>query len=128
MPVVTRWYSLYNSLTDLQASKYCLIQLIDEEEENLFQVSPKPTSLDVVNPVKSTAFWTQLAELVSLIAYPANIIGKMLLFILIQYLNHKFSGKFESDEAQLAQVYHYYGELYKNYEDENIKNKIKKKD
>jgi hAT family C-terminal dimerisation region len=38
-----------------------------------------------------------------------------------------YAGKLEADDAPLSLVYHYYGELYKQYNDQNIKDKVKKR-
>lgn len=109
MAVTTRWFSRYTSLNDLSASKYVLIKLVDEAAEIINEVTPKKTTTAVINLIKSTEFWDKLAKLVKKIEYPANIIGKL-----------------EADEAPLCLVYHYFGELFNNYaNDEAIQAMVK---
>lgn len=111
MAVATRWLSLYNSMSDLFASKYVLIQLADEEKEILLNVNPTSTSSAVLLIIKSNSFWDHLAKLVREIEYPSNIIGKL-----------------ESDDASLALVYYYFGQMYLSYESEpNIQEKVLKR-
>ena len=110
MPVSTRWFSRFKATSHLLASKYILIKLVDKEEENLKEITPKPASSAVSKLVKSMNFWYQLGELVKLIEYPANIIGKV-----------------ESDEASLSMVYRYFGELYNHYDNDEKKQKVKRR-
>ena len=103
MSVQTRWFSLYKSMNDLLASKYVLIQLVDEENDMLKEITPKNTSVAVLNLIKLNDFWTNLTQLVKAIEYPSNIIGKL-----------------EADDAQLGLVYHYFGQLYKHFANDRI--------
>ena len=109
MSVATRWFSVYNSMKDLLASKYVLIQLADKDGDTLKNISPKTTSAAVLKLIKLNEFWQGLAKLVKTIEYPANVIGKL-----------------EGDEAKLSLVYHYFGQLYNHYEyDKIIQDKVK---
>lgn len=87
MAVSTRWFSRFTSLRDLLASKYVLIRVVDEDEELLKEINPKPTSVGVIKLVKSNEFWENLSTLVKTIEYPANIIGKEMseFFLLILF-------------------------------------------
>lgn len=76
MPVATRWFSHYASLNNLMESKYVLIQLADDEEAILREISPKPTSAAVVKSIKSNEFWQRLSSVIKLIEFPTNIIGE----------------------------------------------------
>lgn len=78
MAVSTRWFSRFTSANDLHASKYVLIQLVDEAGDMLEEIAPKPNSKTVVKLIRSTEFWDRLAKLVKLIEYPANVIGEFL--------------------------------------------------
>lgn len=40
MPVVTRWFSRFSALSNLQASKYVLIQLVDDDGDLLNEIAP----------------------------------------------------------------------------------------
>ena len=77
-PEPARWLSRYSSLNNLMASKQLLITLVDEESEALEQIAPKQTSETVLNIIKSDNFWSNLYNLLKLVDYPANIIGKTL--------------------------------------------------
>jgi len=111
MPVSTRWFSVFESMNDLQGLKYVLIQLADEENEILKEIHPKANSSVVLTLIKSNLFWDRLAKLVKDIEYPSNIIGKV-----------------ESDDAPLSLVYHYFGEMYNKYEnDKIIQGKVRKR-
>ncbi|KAG5666123.1 hypothetical protein PVAND_017725, partial [Polypedilum vanderplanki] len=109
MPVPTRWFSYFTSMSSLQNSKYALIKLADEEYDLLKEIQPKTTSAAVLNLIKSNVFWDRLIKVVKNIEFPSNIIGKL-----------------ENDEASLSVVYEYFGKLYKFFEDdENIQKKVK---
>lgn len=56
MPVLKRCFTLYNGINDLQTLKYVLIQLVDEENDVLKNISPKPNSTAVINLAKSNDF------------------------------------------------------------------------
>lgn len=75
MAVATRWFSRFTSLRDLSASKYVLIQLVDEEGEALQEIQPKSTSAAVIKIIKTDQFWDSLSKIVKIIEFPANIIG-----------------------------------------------------
>lgn len=77
MPVVTRWISRYPSLRDLMAAKFALRLLVDEEEDLIKEISPKPLSLEVMNLVRSTGFWDKLGKLIKIIELPTNVIGEL---------------------------------------------------
>lgn len=66
MPVAFRWFSQYASLNNLLESKYVLIQLVDDEEALLREITPKQTSAAVVKTIKSTEFWQRLSSLIKL--------------------------------------------------------------
>lgn len=53
MPVVSRWFSQYTSLSSLLESKYVLIQLVDAEEVSFNNIPPKTTSTAVLKLIKS---------------------------------------------------------------------------
>jgi hypothetical protein len=109
MPVSTRWLSLYNSTNDLLASKYVLIQFVDEESDLIKDIQPKSNSIAITTMIKSDAFWNRLAKVVNEIEYPTKIIRKL-----------------ESDEASLSLVYHYFTEMFQAFEgDENVQKLIK---
>lgn len=80
MPVVTRWFSKYDSMQNLLASKYVLQQLCDEEKANFEKIKPVATSQLVMSIVSSNDFWNNLSRVTKLIEYPANIIGNSLNF------------------------------------------------
>ncbi|KAG5670779.1 hypothetical protein PVAND_001019 [Polypedilum vanderplanki] len=109
MPVATRWFSYYNSLSTLQSLKYVCIKLIDEEGDILKEIAPKNNSALVLSLIKSNTFWDRLSKLIKNIEFPSNVIGKL-----------------ESDDASLSLVYNYFGQLYNYYEDEkDIQRKVK---
>lgn len=60
MSVITRWFSLYRSMNDLLASKYVLIQVVDENIDILKDILPKPTSAAVIKLIKTDEFWENL--------------------------------------------------------------------
>lgn len=103
MPVATRWFSRFTSLNDLHSSKYVLIKLVDEDEGILSNINPKLTSAAVINLIKSGLFWDKLSNLVKLIEYPANAIGKL-----------------EADDAPLSLVYHYFSDIYKHFANDSV--------
>ena len=108
MPVSTRWFSYYKSMSSLQLSKYVLIKLVDEESTLLKEIQPKNTSADVMALIKSNPFWDRLSKLVKSIEFPSNLIGKL-----------------ESDEAPLSLVYDYLGQMYNSYMgDKDIQQKV----
>ena len=76
MPVQTRWYSQFISMDNLLASKYLLIQLVDEQNDILKEISPKATSNAVLKLIKSNDFWDELAVSTKMIEFPSNVIGK----------------------------------------------------
>jgi hypothetical protein len=76
MPVVTRWFSRFTSLNNLQASKYVLIQLVDEDGELLQEIAPKKTSAAAIKSIKDATFWDNLSMLVKTLEFPANVIGR----------------------------------------------------
>lgn len=98
MPVATRWFSRFNSMSSLLASKYALIQLVDDEGEMLKEIKPKTTSASVINLIKSQKFWDNVSDVVKKIEFPTKVIGKL-----------------EADDASLALVYNYFGELYQHF-------------
>lgn len=91
MPVTTRWFSLYNSLNNLQASKYVIMQLVDQEYQTLKEINPKTTSALTIATIKSSDFWEKLAKVIKDIELPAKIIGKL-----------------EKYDAPLSLVYYYF--------------------
>jgi hAT family C-terminal dimerisation region len=98
-------------MNDLQALKYCLIQLADDEGEMLQEINPKTNSAKVLSLIRSLEFWSRLAILIKDIEHPSKVIGKL-----------------ESDNAQLSLVYHYFGEMFKSFENNQaIQIKIKKR-
>ena len=108
MPVSTRWFSYYKSMSSLQLSKYVLIKLVDEESRLLKEIQPKNTSADVMTLIKSNPFWERLSKLVKSIEIPSNVIGKL-----------------ESDEAPLSLVHDYFGQMYNSYmDDKDIQQKV----
>ena len=108
MPVSTRWFSYYKSMSSLQLSKYVLIKLVGEESTLLKEIQPKNTSADVMALIKSNSFWDRLSKLVKSIEFPSNVIGKL-----------------ESDEAPLSLVYDYLGQMYNSYmDDKDIQQKV----
>lgn len=100
LPVVTRWFSRYSSLRNLQAAKYVLLKLADDEGDLMLSIKPKQMSSVVVELIKSSDFWDQLSEVLKTIEFPVSIIGK-----------------FEADDAPLSLVYEYFGKLYNHDED-----------
>ena len=62
MPVSTRWFSYYKSMSSLHLSKYVLITLVDEESTLLKEIQPKNTS-DAMALIKSNRFWDRLCKL-----------------------------------------------------------------
>ena len=108
MPVSTRWFSYYKSMSSLQLSKYVLIKLVDEESTLLKEIQPKNTSADVMALIKSNPFWDRLSKLVKSIEFPSNVIGKL-----------------ERDKAPLSLVYDYLGQMYNSYmDDKDIQQKV----
>lgn len=77
MPVVTRWFSHYTSLSHLCDSKYVLMKLVDEESEVIQGINPKQTSATVMGLIKSIDFWERWLKVVKDIEFPANVIGKL---------------------------------------------------
>jgi hypothetical protein len=67
-------------ISDLLASKFVLMKLVDDEVDSLKEIQPKTKSVAVLKIIKSSDFWTKLVKLVKTIQYPANIIGKKLFF------------------------------------------------
>ncbi|KAG5666709.1 hypothetical protein PVAND_014724 [Polypedilum vanderplanki] len=113
MPVTTRWFSYFNSMSCLQNLKYVLIKLVDDEGEVLKEIQPKSNSNAVMSLIKSNLFWERLAKLVKMIEFPSNVIGKL-----------------EGDDSSLSLVYDYFGQLYNHYEDnpeiqEKVKSRLK---
>lgn len=78
LPVITRWYSQYHTLKNLNSAKYVLIKLCDEESEVIQSTKPRPTAVAVVNLIKSSDFWLRISKCIKLIEYPTQIIGKNL--------------------------------------------------
>ena len=74
MPVSTRWFSYYKSMSSLQLSKYVLIKLVDKESLLLKEIQPKNTSAAVMALIKSNPFWDCLSKLVKSIEFPSNVI------------------------------------------------------
>ena len=108
IPVSTRWFSYYKSMSSLQLSKYVLIKLVDEESTLLKEIQPKNTSADVMALIKSNPFWDRLSKLVKSIEFPSNVIGKL-----------------KSDEALLSLMYDYFDQMYNSYmDDEDIQQKV----
>lgn len=75
LPVATRWFSHFNSLKNLNSSKYVLIKLCDEETKLIEETNPKTTSAAVVKLIKSHDFWMRVSNCLKLIEYPTQIIG-----------------------------------------------------
>ncbi|XP_065684855.1 uncharacterized protein LOC136096995 [Hydra vulgaris] len=108
MPVSTRWFSYYKSMSSLQLSKYVLIKLVDKESPLLKEIQPKNTSAAVMALIKSNPFWDRLSKLVKSIEFLSNVIGKL-----------------ESDTAPLSFVYDYFGQMYHSYMDnKDIQQKV----
>jgi Protein of unknown function (DUF 659) len=81
MPVVTRWFSRYTSMSNLLASKYVLTQLVDRDGDSLKEIPSKTNSTPAIKLIKSNEFWDQLSEAVKTIEYPSNIIGRSIFLI-----------------------------------------------
>lgn len=79
LPVVTRWYSHFNSMQTLHSAKYVLSRLCDEEAALIGQINPKAISVSVLRLIKSPDFWQRLSYCIKLIDYPTQIIGKNIL-------------------------------------------------
>ena len=108
IPVSTRWFSYYKSMSSLQLSKYVLIKLVDEESTLLKEIQSKNTSADVMALIKSNPLWDRLSKLVKSIDFPSNVIGKL-----------------ESDEAPLSLVYDYFGQMCNSYmDDKDLQQKV----
>lgn len=73
--VPTRWYSQYSSLQSILESKYIFMKLVDQNAEDLKQISTTKAPA-VIKIIKSATFWNNLASVVKLIEYPVKIIGK----------------------------------------------------
>lgn len=69
LPVITRWYTQYNSANDLLNAKFVIRNLLDSKRD-LF------TSREVNRVIASNNFWDRLAKFIGLIEYPTKIIGK----------------------------------------------------
>lgn len=111
MSVSTRWMSLYNSLNDLYALKYVIIQLADEEGDFMKEIQPKTNSATILILIKDNSFWSNLNKIVKNIELPTKVIGKL-----------------ESDSASLSLVYHYFGKMFKEFEhDKVLQQKVKKR-
>lgn len=109
LPVATRWYTHFNSLNDLADAKYALIKLVDSEP-SIAEISPKEKSKDVINLIKSNGFWDVVTKVIKIIEFPTKIIGKL-----------------ERDDSKLNIVYHYFGELFKLFEDQHLIQQLVKK-
>lgn len=110
LPVSTRWYSVYNSLNDFASAKYAIIKLVDSYPA-IIDISPKENSKEIVKLVKDNTFWDAVNNVAKIIEFPSKVIGKL-----------------ESDDATLNIVYHYFGEIYKNFEDyKNIQQLVRKR-
>ena len=77
IPVATRWLSLCTSTNNLQALKYVLIQLVNEETELIKSFNPRQTSAAVLRLINSTKFWIRLGNLIKEIEFTANVSGKI---------------------------------------------------
>lgn len=79
------------SLKSVTNAKYVLIKMCDEHSEELKEISQ--TAGAALTIIKTPGFWSKMTNVIKLIEYPVNIIGKanILKFILETYFNENIS-------------------------------------
>lgn len=75
LPVVTRWFSHFNSLQKLHSAKYVLNKLCDEEGTIIEEINPRTNSAAVVKLIKSNEYWKRVSNCIKLIEFPTQVIG-----------------------------------------------------
>lgn len=75
MPVITRWFSHYNTLKNVFDARFALMKLVDGEKDIITRTEPKTTSANFLKIVKNASFWEDIEKLISNIELPSNMIG-----------------------------------------------------
>lgn len=100
--VPTRWHSNYNSLSSVSKARYVLLQLCNGKQDELKGISPT-VAPSVIKIVQDVSFWNKLSDILKLIEFPVNIIGKV-----------------EADNAELPLVYEYFQKLFGHFKENAV--------